>query len=650
MPAARSSASNKRPNPSPCLSPRVERDASPSRPRSGTKRTITTTTAPPSSSATGLEISPSDREGFNLEDRETSEDPKTPDSADYRASPRASPRAEPEEPKTPDTWPLQCPSNWHTTNVVGLSTELLKSFRSTNGPSVRAEPSSVQAVDMIERAESAAELFLHVHLDINAFQLYALFLRWAIDCKGPLCHCVRSLVLRARIGCARSALARTDLEVTRLLLEQTRSPSLPARSTKQWLLCESIFTWRLYRFQGVLQLEDENDAIRRLQTRFQSIGFSRDPTPYKTLGIMTCYEILSVIPSRDAKLHIVELELGERHDDGGSDSPETPRRGIHSGDLTSCLRWMLDLPASQQSSQVPLLPRNRCVVGGNRIGSLDVHFGEFFSSCWTQLLSGGSSTAPSWFQKPKSMGIQPTELLAVLVHLVIEEGAEGQPTAVTSSMKQLRAIRKLLFLDKSQLLNRFSEMRFNCTVVSSMNQLTRTLCFMCFREGWARDDEATMASEYLRVALDPVLRALSATNTPGTPTWAALDDPWSATSETFGLTESMSGPLPLARTSGPRPPQDVTTSQLRHETAHTRGSTSAPYSMSPKNAALPLGSMPSTIPPTLPPTEAPTPRILPPPVLPGDRMFLPSPSPLQANHLHFASPWWPYNTHMAHFT
>lgn len=37
------------------------------------------------------------------------------------------------------------------------------------------------------------------------------------------------------------------------------------------------------------------------------------------------------------------------------------------------------------------------------------------------------------------------------------------------------------------------------------------------------------------------------------------------------LTESVSGSLP---------------SQLRHETAHARGSTSALYSMSPKNAAL----------------------------------------------------------------
>lgn len=645
MPAARSPASNKRPNPSPCLSPRVERDASPSDPRGGTKRTKTTATIPPSS-ATGLEISPPDREGSDLDDRESSEDPKTPDSADYRASPRA----ETEDPEFP--WPVPCLLNWHTTNVVGLSAELLKLFMSPNDPSVRAEPTHAQAVDIIDRAESAAGLFLHVHLDGNALQLYALILQWAVDYKGPLCHCVRKLVLRARIGCARSALARSDIEEASLLLEQTKSLFPPGRSTEQWLLYESIFTWRLYRSRGVLQLDGEKDAIRRLQTKFKSIDFFSDPSPYKTLGIMACYEILSVIPERDAKLHIVDLELGERHDDDGSVSPESPSLEIHPSDLTCCLRWMHDLPASRQSDQVPLMPRNHCVVRCNRIGSFDVHFGEFFSLCWTQLQSQVTSTAPSWFQKPKSMGIQPTELLAVMVHLVIAEGPP--PTAVTNSMKQLRGIRRLLFLDKSRLLIRFNKMRFQCTLVSSINQLSRNMCPLCFRESWARSDEAATAREYLRVALDPVFRASPATDTSGTSSLADLGGPtipWSTTMDFPSLTESVPGSLPLTYPSGPRPPQHVTTSQPRHETAHPRGSTSAPYSLSPKNAALPSSSMTSTIPPTLPPTEAPTPRIiLPPPVLPGDKMFLPSPSPSQANYSHFPSPSWLYETPMTNLT
>lgn len=558
MPAARSPASNKRPNPSPCLSPRVDRDASPSDPRGGTKRTKTTATIPPSS-ATGLEISPPDREGSDLDDRESSEDPKTPDSADYRASPRA----ETEDPEFP--WPVPCLSNWHTTNVVGLSAELLKVFMSTNGPSVRAEPTHAQAVDIIDRAESAAGLFLHVHLDGNALQLYALFLQWAVDYKGPLCHCVRKLVLRARIGCAQSALARSDIEEASLLLEQTKSLLPPGRSTEQWLLYESIFTWRLYSSRGVLQLDGEKDAIRRLQTKFKSIDFSSDSSPYKTLGIMTCYEILSVIPERDAKLHIVDLELGERHDDDGSASPESPSLEIHPSDLTCCLRWMHDLPASRQSGLISLLPRHRCVVGCNRIGSFKEHFGEFFSSCWTQLQSGVSSTAPSWFKEPKSQGIQPTELLAVMVRLVIEEGPS---TAVTSGITRLY-ITNLLVLDKSQLLDRFNKMRFQCTLVSSIDQLARNMCPLCVGEVWARLDEADIAREYLRVALDPVLRALR----------------------------------PQTR--------HVTTSQPRHETAHPRGSASAPYSMSPENAALLSSSMTSTIhrrflPP--PPTQA---RVLP---------------------------------------
>lgn len=640
MPAARSSVSNKRPNPSPCLSPRVERDASPSDPRGGTKRTKTTATIPPSS-ATGLEISPPDREGSDLDDRESSEDPKTPDSADYRASSRA----ETEYSEFP--WPVPCLSNWHTTNVVGLSAELLK---------VRAEPTHAQAVDMIDRAESAAELFLHVHLDGNAFQLYALFLQWAVDHKGRLCHCIRKLVLRARVGCARSALDRMDLEDASELLEQTKTLSPPGTSTEIWLLYESIFTWRLYSSRGVLQLDGEKDAIRRLQTKFKSIDFFRDPSPYKTLGIMTCYEILSVIPDRDTKLHIVDLELGERHDDDGSASPESPSREIHPSDLTSCLRWMLDLPASQQIILTLLLPRNCRIAGCNRIGSFNVHFGEFFSSYWTQLQSEESSVAPSWFKKPKSQGIQPTELLAVMVRLVIEEGPS---TAVTSGIMQLR-IRNLLLLDKSQLLDRFNKMRFHCILVSSMNQLKRNFCSFCVGRGFVRDAEAVMAREYLRIALDPVLRALPDTDISGTPSPADtlspadLYDPiipWSTAMDSPNLTESMSGSLPQTFASGLKPPQRVPTSQLRHETAHPRGSTSAPYSLSPKNAALPSSSMTSTMPPTLPPTEAPTPRIiLPPPVLPGDKMFLPSPSPSQANYPHFPSPWWPYETPMTNLT
>lgn len=545
-PAARSSASNKRPNSSPCLRPQVDRDASSSEPRGGSKRTKTTGTVP-RSSATGLETSPPDRESSNLEDRESSEDPMTPDSADYRASSRA----ETEDSEFSGPRPVPCLSDRHTTNVVGLSRELLKVFMSTNDPSVGAKPSRVQAGDIIKRAESAAELFLHVHLNGNAFQLYALFLQWAVYHKGSLCRCVRKLAFRARIGCARSALARSDIEDASVLLEQTKSLLRPGRSTEQWLLYESIFTWRLYRFRGALQLEYEKDAIRRLQTRFQSIRLSRDRTPYKTLGIMASYEILSVILERDAKLHVVDLALGERHDDDGSASPESPSRGIHSSDLTSCLRWMLDLPALQQGGLVPLVPGYPCAAGCKRIGSFNVNFWYYFSLCWAQLQGEVSSIAPSWFQEPKSFGIQPTELLAVMVHLVIAEGPP--PTAVTSSMKQLGGIRKLLFLRKSRLLNRFNEMRFNCTVVSSINQLTRNLCPLCVGGGWARDDEAAMAREYLKLALDPVLLALPDTNTSGnpspadTPTPADLDDPiitWSTTMDLISLTGSVSGFLP----------------------------------------------------------------------------------------------------------
>lgn len=562
MPAARSSVSNKRPNPSPCLSPRVERDASPSDPRGGTKRTKTTATIPPSS-ATGLMISPPDREGSDLDDRESSEDPKTPDSADYRASPRA----ETEDPEFP--WPVPCISNLHTTNVIGLSAELLKVFMSTDDSSVRSQPSSVEAVDIIKRAESAAELFLHAPLHGSAFQLYALFLQWAAYHEGCFCHCVRKLVLRARIGCARSALARSDIEEASLLLEQTKSLLPPGRSTEQWLLNESIFTWRLYRSRGVLQLDGEKDAIRRLQTKFKSIDFFSDPSPYKTLGIMTCYEILSVILERDAKLHIVDLELGERHDDDGSASPESPGLEIHPSDLTCCLRWMHNLLASRQSDQLPLLPRNHCVVRCNRIGSFDVDFGEFFSLCWTQLQSGMSSTAPSWFKEPESQGIQPTELLAVMVRLVIEEGPS---TAVTSGIMQLR-IRNLLLLDKSQLLYRFNKKRFHCILVSSMNQLKRN-CSFCVGGGFVRAAETAVTRAQLRVALYPVLRASPATDTSGTSSLADLGGP------TIPWRSPWSPPMDFPGLTAPDISQwSKTASARHHQSAETRNSASSRFDL-----------------------------------------------------------------------
>lgn len=596
---------NKRPHPSSCPNPPVVRDPPPFEPPSGTKRSRASATVPLSSSVTGFAVSPPAREGS---EGARTEDREVPDAC----------------------WVCFCGS--HTTNVVGLSAELLSkvAISTKDFPSANTEPSSAQTGDNIELLERTAEFYLHVRLEGNAFELYALFLKWVVNHKGPLCLCAWNLAHRARIGCARTALARTDLEVADVLLEQSKGLSPPAGSTEIWLLYESIFTWRLYSSREVLQLDGEKDAIRRLQTKFKSIKFPNDPTPYRTLGIITCYEILSVIPGRDAKLHMVDLELGERHDDCVSASPESPSQRIHPSDLTSCLRWMLDLPASRQSGQVPLLPQNPCDGRCNRIDSFNVNFWYYFSLCWAQLKYEMGSVPPPWFQNPKSMGIRSTELLAVMVHLVIEEASPNE--TIMSGAKQLQQvpIRNLLFLDESRLLNRFKEMRFNCTLVSSINQLSRDFCSWC-AEDWVRVTQTALQRAQSRLALDPVLRVLP---DPDTQVGSLADrdgfipPPWSTTTDFSNVTGFMG--VPLSCTSNtPRPRQHVTTSQPRHETAHYRDSTSAPYSMSPKNAGLPSSSMISTIPPGFLPLPPATAR-----VLPHHSITLP-PSTSQAKHPYF---------------
>ncbi|KAK1831879.1 hypothetical protein QBC39DRAFT_81379 [Podospora conica] len=520
-------ASNKRPHPSQCTDPRVMPDTPQAQMGRGAKKSRTSATEP-MLSVDGFE--------FSLPDREKSDTGH-------------------ESTKAP---PWMCFCGSHATNFVRLSEPLLKVSIITMA--VNHPLSHIQQQNIIERAENAADFFLHVRCEREAFQLYALFLKWTLDHKGPFCSCVRSLAHRARIGCALSAIVESDLEAANVLLDQTKSLSPPGESTESWLLYESIFTWRLYSSCGVLKPHGEEDAIRRLETRFRTVDFCRDTTPYKTLGIMTCYEILSVIKESDAKLHIVNLELGERHGNACSTASESHQE-IYPSDLFACLRWMLGLQASRSSNQVSLLPRRFCVSGCTRVGSSD--FLDCFCLYWIYLQNEVSP--PSWFQKPESIGIRPTELLAVIVHLVIEEGLPLRLSIVGSNEF---AIRNLLVLDESQLLGRFNDRRFNRRVESSLSQLSG---HVCTRDVEFTSPEIAMTKKHLRITLEPLA-------SPTNPAYTLdIPSPGSADMASAENLDSGSPHQALAYTSASRSPEHRFISELPgHLTAPCVASSSSP--------------------------------------------------------------------------
>jgi hypothetical protein len=160
--------------------------------------------------------------------------------------------------------------------------------------------------DVIERVESAAEFLLYGECEEDAFPLYALFLKWVLDHNGPFCQCACKLVHRARVGCALSALARSDLEVANALLKQTEtlSPLQDRQSLASWLFYEAMFTWKLYISRGLLSSHVKWDCVRRfgyhLNALFNVSLYGLAGAAWLDLGVMLCEELSPIIKDSDA--------------------------------------------------------------------------------------------------------------------------------------------------------------------------------------------------------------------------------------------------------------------------------------------------------------------------------------------------------------
>jgi hypothetical protein len=363
---------NKRPHPSPSPDPQVVPDSLPPNPSPGTKRSRTNDTALQQGSHSAV-LSPDQERGVQ----------QVSDSGVSSVD---------------GTWLCFCRN--HTGNIAELSKALIQVSTSWDNPSATMDPPQME--DAIERIESAAELFLYVRCERDAFTLYALFLKWAVNHNGPFCQCARDLVHRARVGCALSAMARLDLEVANALLEQTKSlsPLKDPQAWASWLLYESIFIWKLYTSRELI--DGDGNCLVRLRNRFHAFGvsfFYGNGAAWLKLGAMLCEELSPFIKDSDpAKGHLKDLLQGLRDSLRGSPGPflDYSIRAFGSGAVKSCLQWMQDSPLSP-----PLL------TGG---------FMREFLAFWARLRSElRDARAPVWAIEIKSRRLRQTEFLAAMV-------------------------------------------------------------------------------------------------------------------------------------------------------------------------------------------------------------------------------------------
>jgi len=306
----------------------------------------------------------------------------------------------------------------HKINITKLSEALIQVSTSCDNPSAAMD--HLQMEDAIDRIESAAEFFPYGECWGDAFQLYTLFLKWALNHEGRLCQCALDLVHRARVECALSALDRSDLEAANSLFEQTEShfPPKHPTSSASWLYYEYIFTWKLYKSRGWISSRATSYCFRRLNEH-SSLG---RPTNLER-GAIICDELSFVVEHADAaKSHVEDLLQRFRDCPPGSPDPsiDYSMRAFDLGAVKSCLRWMQD---TNSPSSLPVFTGDKCPrqdfqvcsSHGNSLGP--AYYLYDFLAYWTRLRSElEDSTVPVWFNELMSGGLRPTEFLAVMAH------------------------------------------------------------------------------------------------------------------------------------------------------------------------------------------------------------------------------------------
>lgn len=408
-------AANKRPHPSRSPEPQVVLDSLPSHPSPGTKRSRTNGALPQHGSHSAVLST----------DRESSEQQVS--AGQGGSDSEESSHSQHQEISANERWMCFCGN--HTTDIAELCEALIQVSTSYDNPSETMGP--LQMEDVIERVESAAEFFLYVWLEQDAFQLYALFLKWALNHVGHFCQCAHDLVHRARVGCALSAINRSDLEIANALLEQTKSfSSLNDRqSLASWLFYESLFTWKLYNSRGLICFSGHSNWSLPLTNQLDGIfnaALDHDTAAdWLKLGAMLCEKLSTFVNNSDAaKGHIKDLQ--QRLQDSLEGNPEPSLdysiQMFNSGAVRYCMRWMQDsLPP------LPLLPlstRDKCHFRGRKVCPLhdtdpdpsgphpDTHFLAYWARLRRDLRDG---SIPVWFEKLKASGIRPTEFLATVI-------------------------------------------------------------------------------------------------------------------------------------------------------------------------------------------------------------------------------------------
>lgn len=427
---------NKRPHPSAFPYPGVGPDSLPSNSSPGAKRSRKNYTGPQHASHSGNLLphpgGPQLREGPEVEvtsDSEASPDWEPQDGSDEDEDGPWDSEPQDDSSDDDEDGPCMCFCGKHADDIAKLSEALIQVSSSCDNSPATMGP--IQMEDAIDRVEGAAEFVLNVDCERDAFQLYALFLKWALNHDGPICRCARDLVHRARAGCAISALDRSDLEVANALLEQTRclSPLKDRQSLASWLFHESLVTWKLYNSRGLISIRGDSNWLVRLTNHLEATfeASLQDDTAvdWLTLAAMLCEELSPFVQDSDAaKGHLKDLQQGLQESlEGNAElSLDYSIRMVNSGAVRSCLQWMQDSPAT-----FPLLPpltRDKCHFRGQRVCSLhDINpnpRGPYptteFLAYWARLrrdLRDGS--IPVWFEKLKASGIRPTEFLATVI-------------------------------------------------------------------------------------------------------------------------------------------------------------------------------------------------------------------------------------------
>ncbi|KAK3356845.1 hypothetical protein B0T25DRAFT_630057 [Lasiosphaeria hispida] len=308
----------------------------------------------------------------------------------------------------------------------------------------------------LERIELAAELFLHSQCYEDAFRLYRLLLDRIQSHQGPLCHCATNLSKRAKAGCARSAVVKSDIDVAEALLEQGDVQVRDSDITSEALFHKSIFLWKLYWPREELNTAPEYEMrFQQLQDEYLAIPFN-DIT-HKSLGLVACTALLSLMGNEvNQSKHTRILGLKESLAFASSGPSKGYGNLPNMKVLVSCLHWIQDLISVPGRDSRFFTLADRGLDQGldwSRATHSDEEnwngFIKVFHAFWVELWDG-SGEMPYWFQTAQSsMGISPTELLAVVVSLLIQQPAEEPLLAAR------KTVIHLLSLGESELARRF---------------------------------------------------------------------------------------------------------------------------------------------------------------------------------------------------